>query len=109
MSLDTTKSVKSITYNGTEIPLASTAGAESVSFTIRIKSPIVPGWKIYLTNNTGIQIVESKGTYTVYKNSFILTDGIEAEIAGSSGIQRITRNEGGSLGYFITGDAIFYV
>ena len=85
------------------------AGAELVSFTIQIKSPIVPGWKIYLTNNTGIQIVESKGTYTVYKNSFILTDGIEAEMSVSSGIQRIIRNTGGSLGYFITGDAIFYV
>ena len=85
------------------------AGAELVSFTIQIKSPIVPGWKIYLTNNAGIQIVESKGTYTVYKNSFILTDGIEAEMSISSGIQRIIRNTGGPLGYFITGDAIFYV
>ena len=85
------------------------AGAELVIFTIQIKSPIVPGWKIYLTNNAGIQIVESKGTYTVYKNSFILTDGIEAEMSVSSGIQRIIRNTGGSLGYFITGDAIFYV
>lgn len=29
MSLDTTKSIKSITYNGTEIPLASTAGGDT--------------------------------------------------------------------------------
>lgn len=41
MSIDTTKQIKSVTYNGTEILLAG--GMELVNFTVKIKSPVAPG------------------------------------------------------------------
>lgn len=107
MSIDTTKQIKSVTYNGTEIPLAG--GMELVNFTVKIKSPVAPGWKIAITNTSGVQLIQNKGSYTAYKNSLVLVDNIIADIAGSSGLQIITGNSGLPLGYLITGDAIFYV
>ncbi|MDY5912563.1 MAG: hypothetical protein SPJ62_11295 [Inconstantimicrobium porci] len=107
MSIDTTKQIKSVTYNGTEIPL--TGGMELVNFTVKIKFPVAPGWTIAVTNDSGVQLIQSKGSYTAYKNSLVLANNIMATMDSSSGLQRITDNNGTLMGYLITGDAIFYV
>lgn len=109
MSLDTSKSIKSISYNGSEMPLSSSGGAELVSFTVKIRSPVAVGWAPAVVNDTGVQIIESKGTYTAYNNSLVLTDSLIADMNNSSGIQRVYNSSLELMGYYIIGDAIFYV
>lgn len=85
------------------------SGMDIVNFTIKITSPVASGWSIAVTNTSGVQLIESKGSYTAYKNSLVLIRGIVANMSSSSGLQRVTNSEKVLMGYLITGDAIFYV
>lgn len=109
MSIDTSKAIKSISYNGQDMSLSSSGSVEVVSFTIKIRSPVAIGWAIAVINDTGTQVIESKGNYTAYRNSLCLPYSIIADMNLSSGIERVYNSGKQLMGYLITGDAIFYV
>ena len=80
MSLDTTKQIKSITYNGTEIPLvggSSSSGGTETTFTFSIPDQYIVYSSIG-SNRTNYEVYE-KGTHniTVLLNSSIIM--IDAE------------------------------
>lgn len=108
MSINTSKAIKSISYNGQDMTLSSSGGAELVSFKVTLGGPVSSGWYIIIVNDSGAQVLTSRGTYTAYKNSLVYSTQ-PCAVANSSGISRIyNENESAIVGcYLITDNAVF--